>query len=92
MRAAALVDLVARDLKRSLRTFSVAAVGITVGVATLAFFLALSAGMREVVLGRIFPLDRFDYFLGAQLRFNDEDLKSILPFAGGLAGGAGGGR
>jgi hypothetical protein len=27
--------------------------------------------------------DRFDYFLGAQLRFNDEDLKSILPFAGG---------
>ena len=60
MRAAALVDLVARDLKRSLRTFSVAAVGITVGVATLAFFLALSAGMREVVLGRIFPLDRVE--------------------------------
>jgi len=26
-----------------------------------------------------------DFFLGAQLRFNDEDLKSILPFAGGLA-------
>jgi hypothetical protein len=21
-----------------------------------------------------------DFFLGAQLRFNDEDLKSILPF------------
>ncbi len=40
----------------------------------------------------IFNPDRFDYFLGAQLRFNDEDLKSILPFAGGLAGGAGGGR
>ncbi len=60
MRAAALADLVARDLRRSLRTFSVAAVGITVGVATLAFFLALSAGMREVVLGRIFPLDRVE--------------------------------
>ncbi|HJK98931.1 MAG TPA: MlaD family protein [Polyangiaceae bacterium LLY-WYZ-14_1] len=30
-----------------------------------------------------------DFFLGAQLRFNDEDLKSILPFAGTstLAGG-----
>lgn len=26
-----------------------------------------------------------DFFLGAQLRFNDEDLKSILPFSGGLA-------
>jgi putative ABC transport system permease protein len=60
VRAGALADLIARDLSRSLRTFSVAAIGITVGVATLAFFLALSAGMREVVLGRIFPLDRVE--------------------------------
>ncbi|MFW6067397.1 MAG: MlaD family protein [Myxococcota bacterium] len=27
--------------------------------------------------------DSRDYFFGAMLRFNDEDLKSILPFAGG---------
>ncbi len=60
MRARALADLVARDLARSLRTFSMATVGITLGVATLAFFLALSAGMKEVVLGRIFPLDRVE--------------------------------
>lgn len=35
-----------------------------------------------VVLGvdDIFNKDRTDYFFGAQLRFNDEDLKSILPF------------
>jgi len=26
--------------------------------------------------------DRRDYFFGLQLRFNDEDLKSVLPFAG----------
>jgi phospholipid/cholesterol/gamma-HCH transport system substrate-binding protein len=26
-----------------------------------------------------------DYFLGIQLRFNDQDLKTILPFAGGAA-------
>jgi phospholipid/cholesterol/gamma-HCH transport system substrate-binding protein len=26
-----------------------------------------------------------DFFLGMRLRFNDEDLKSILPFAGGLS-------
>ena len=32
----------------------------------------------------VFNGERFDYFLGAQLRFNDEDIKSILPFAGGL--------
>jgi phospholipid/cholesterol/gamma-HCH transport system substrate-binding protein len=25
--------------------------------------------------------DRRDYFVGLQLRFNDEDLKTILPFA-----------
>lgn len=28
-----------------------------------------------------------DFYLGAALRFNDEDLKAILPFAGGLGGG-----
>ena len=26
-----------------------------------------------------------DYFLGMELRFNDEDLKTILPFSGGAA-------
>ena len=29
--------------------------------------------------------DRRDYFVGLQLRFTDDDLKSILPFAGGAA-------
>jgi phospholipid/cholesterol/gamma-HCH transport system substrate-binding protein len=29
-----------------------------------------------------------DYFLGLQLRFTDEDLKTILPFAGGAISGA----
>jgi phospholipid/cholesterol/gamma-HCH transport system substrate-binding protein len=41
----------------------------------------LVAGVDDILNG-----DRFDYFLGAQLRFNDEDIKSILPFAGGLGG------
>jgi phospholipid/cholesterol/gamma-HCH transport system substrate-binding protein len=36
----------------------------------------------------IFLPEQRDYFLGLQLRFNDEDLKTILPFAGGLAGAA----
>jgi phospholipid/cholesterol/gamma-HCH transport system substrate-binding protein len=31
----------------------------------------------------IFLADRRDYFLGLQLRFTDDDLKTILPFAGG---------
>ena len=29
-----------------------------------------------------------DYFLGLQLRFTDEDLKTVLPFAGGAVSGA----
>jgi phospholipid/cholesterol/gamma-HCH transport system substrate-binding protein len=36
----------------------------------------------------IFLSAQRDYFLGLQLRFNDEDLKTILPFAGGLSGAA----
>lgn len=42
----------------------------------------LVAGVDDIFNG-----DRFDYFLGAQLRFNDEDLKAILPFAGGFPSG-----
>jgi putative ABC transport system permease protein len=60
VRPAALADLVQRDLRRSLRTFSVAALGIVAGVAVLSFFLALAEGMRAVVLGRIFPIDRVE--------------------------------
>ncbi len=29
----------------------------------------------------VFNRDRHDYFLGMQLRFNDQDLKTVLPFA-----------
>ncbi len=38
----------------------------------------------------LFLANRRDYFLGLQLRFTDDDLKTILPFTGGAA--AGGGR
>ena len=36
----------------------------------------------------LFLANRRDYFLGLQLRFTDDDLKTILPFAGGAGGGA----
>jgi len=36
----------------------------------------------------IFLADRRDYFLGLQLRFTDDDLKTILPFAGGAGASA----
>jgi phospholipid/cholesterol/gamma-HCH transport system substrate-binding protein len=37
----------------------------------------------------IFLPNRRDYFLGLQLRFTDDDLKTILPFTGGAAGAGG---
>jgi phospholipid/cholesterol/gamma-HCH transport system substrate-binding protein len=36
----------------------------------------------------IFLPNRRDYFLGLQLRFTDDDLKTILPFTGGASAGA----
>lgn len=44
--------------------------------------LWLIGGVDHVFLG-----SRRDYFLGLQLRFTDEDLKTILPFAGGATAG-----
>ncbi|MBX3226740.1 MAG: MCE family protein [Labilithrix sp.] len=38
-------------------------------------------------IDHIFLANRRDYFLGLQLRFTDEDLKTILPFAGGATTG-----
>lgn len=35
----------------------------------------------------LFNGNRRDYFLGLQLRFTDDDLKTILPFAGGATSG-----
>jgi hypothetical protein len=36
----------------------------------------------------VFTPAQRDYFLGLQLRFDDNDLKTILPFAGPVAGAA----
>jgi phospholipid/cholesterol/gamma-HCH transport system substrate-binding protein len=35
----------------------------------------------------ILSSDRRDYFVGLQLRFNDEDLKGLLPFVPSTGGG-----
>jgi phospholipid/cholesterol/gamma-HCH transport system substrate-binding protein len=37
---------------------------------------------------RIFDPNYHDYFLGLQLRFTDEDLKTLLPFSGGATAAA----
>ncbi len=52
--------VIAADLQRSRSHFLLASIGIVVGIATFTFFIALSQGVRAVVLGRIFPLDQLE--------------------------------
>lgn len=60
MKAAALVQLVRRDLRRSGGALSTTGFGIAAGTAALVFFLALGLGVRKVLLGDVFPLDRVE--------------------------------
>ncbi|MDP3279222.1 MAG: ABC transporter permease [Deltaproteobacteria bacterium] len=60
MMALGALRLLGRNLRRTSGAFVLAAVGITVGIAALVFFLGLSSGLRAVVLGRIFRIDRVE--------------------------------
>ncbi len=52
--------LVALDLRRQAGRLAAAGVGVTVAVAALVFFLALALGVRAVLLGEVFPVDRVE--------------------------------
>lgn len=60
MTARALAALVRQNLRRSRRSFALSVFGIAVGIASLTFFLALSAGVRHVVLGQVFPVGQLE--------------------------------
>jgi hypothetical protein len=60
MTFAALAHLVRQNVRRTRRSFALAVFGISVGVASLSFFLALSAGVRAGVLSRVFPSGRVE--------------------------------
>ncbi|MFO7561881.1 MAG: FtsX-like permease family protein [Enhygromyxa sp.] len=60
MRAPRLFRIVLDDIRRNRRHFLLASVGIVVGIAAFTFFLALGGGVRQVVLGKIFPLDKIE--------------------------------
>ncbi len=60
MRATRLLRLALDDVKRNRRHFLLASIGIVVGIAAFTFFLALGIGVRKVVLGKIFPLDKIE--------------------------------
>ncbi len=55
-----LVRSVRDDLTRHWRHMGAGALGITMSVAALVFFLALGLGVREVLLGEVFPVDRIE--------------------------------
>jgi putative ABC transport system permease protein len=60
MRATRLLRIALDDVKRNNRHFLLASIGIVVGIAAFTFFLALGGGVRKVVLGKIFPLDKIE--------------------------------
>ncbi len=48
-------------MARSRRHLFFAAVGLAAGIATLSFFLALSVGVRERVLNRLYPVNQVEF-------------------------------
>jgi putative ABC transport system permease protein len=60
MRGTRLLRIALDDVRRNHRHFLLASIGIVVGIAAFTFFLALGGGVRKVVLGKIFPLDKIE--------------------------------
>jgi putative ABC transport system permease protein len=52
-----LVRMVVTNTMRSPKHFGLSAFGIVIGIGAFVFFLGLSLGVRNVILGKIFPLD-----------------------------------
>ena len=60
MKAGKLGKIVGANLRNNAVHFVLASIGVVVGIAAFAFFLALGAGVRSIVLGKIFPLDQLE--------------------------------
>lgn len=60
MPLANMARIVVRNTLRSPKHFILSAFGIVVGIASFVFFLGLSMGVRNVVLGEIFPLEQVE--------------------------------
>jgi ABC-type lipoprotein release transport system permease subunit len=51
---------VRQNLRRNRRLLMLSGLGIVIGIAAFVFFLGLSGGVRKVVLGDIFPINRVE--------------------------------
>jgi ABC-type lipoprotein release transport system permease subunit len=83
LNAKPLFRIVRQNLKRNLKLFLLSALGIVIGIAAFVFFLGLSGGVRKVVLGDIFPINRVEVIAprttitGAQVTLDDTLVKKI---------------
>ncbi len=60
MASGPLSRIVRQNLRRNVKHFLLSGFGIMVGTASFVFFLGLSGGVKKVVLGDIFPIDRVE--------------------------------
>jgi len=82
MPMAKLVRLVGRNAVRNRSHFVLSSFGVVVGIGAFVFFLTLSLGVRNVVLGEIFPLERLEVVtpratLGSGVRIDDDMVAKI---------------
>lgn len=64
-----MLELTLRNLRRARRHVGSSLFGVMVGIGVFTFFLALGAGMRDVIQGEVFPIERLE----------------VVPARGGLA-------
>lgn len=83
---AKLARVVAANTLRSPRHFTLSVFGIVIGIASFVFFLGLSMGVQNVILGEIFPIEQVEvvapslHFMGVDLnkdQLDDEVVKTI---------------
>jgi putative ABC transport system permease protein len=60
MKLSALAGLVLDNINRNRKNLLMSSLGIIVGISALVFFIGLSEGVKEVVLGRIFLIDQVE--------------------------------
>jgi len=85
VKAQKLARFIGKNVARAPRPFALSVFGITVGIAALSFFLALSLGMQRRVLSRIFPADRLEV-VPARTSL-DQGALGALDTIGSLLGG-----
>jgi len=75
-----LLHVVLVNISRSKKNFIFSSIGIIVGISTFTFFIALSQGIQDRVLNRIFPIDQLEIepIGGVAASSSDEGVAGVL--------------